>query len=295
MKLKDVFIVTRAWSFSITFISVTTGTILAWQEAKISPFLYLTCLLGAFLFHAGANTLNDYFDVKNKIDSPSAPPALYRPHPIFTNILSQKELLIFSLILFSLSLIIGLFLAVLRTVWLWPMILGGLFFAFFYTYRISFGLKYFALGELSVFLAFGPLMMEGAYAVQRNILSWRVFYLSLPFGLLVALVLLANNLRDIDFDRSSGIKTISGLLGRVKGVKLYCIIAFSAYLLIFCYILTGILTWQGLLVFFSLPLALRLCNKFSQHIPFTADAETSKLPSLFGLLLILALISEKHF
>lgn len=295
MKARDVFIVTRAWSFSISFISVTTGTILAWQEAAISPFLYIACLLGSILFHAGANTLNDYFDVKNKIDSPDAPTALYRPHPIFTNILSHKELFIFSFILLSLSLAMGLLLVLFRTAWLLPLILGGLFLAFFYTYRMPFGLKYFSLGELTVFLAFGPLMMEGAYAVQRNMLSWRVFYVSLPLGLLVALVLLANNLRDIDFDRKSGIKTISGLVGRKIGVNLYCAIALSTYLLILCYILAGILAWQGLLVLFSLPLALRLCNKFSQHIPITADAETSKLAFLFGLLLILALILEKHF
>lgn len=295
MKTRDVFIVTRAWSLSITFISVTIGTILAGQEAEISLFLYLICLLGAFLFHAGANTLNDFFDVKNKIDSAAAPTALYRSHPVFTNMLSQKELLVFSFILLSLSLIIGFFLAILRTAWLWPMILGGLFFAFFYTYRIPFGLKYFALGELTVFLAFGPLMMEGAYAVQSHMLSRKVFYVSLPFGLLVALVLLANNLRDIDFDKRSGIKTISGLLGRARGVKLYAVIVFLAYLLIFCYALTGVLGWQGFLVFFSLPLAVKLIKEFSQHIPVTADAETSKLPFLFGLLLIAALVMEKHF
>ncbi|MFH0940808.1 MAG: hypothetical protein V1840_03025, partial [Candidatus Omnitrophota bacterium] len=61
MTFGEICIVTRAWSFNITFISVTLGAVLAWQQTKISLQMYLLCLCGALLFHAGANTLNDYF------------------------------------------------------------------------------------------------------------------------------------------------------------------------------------------------------------------------------------------
>ena len=149
MKLKDIFIVTRSWSLSITFISVTIGTVLALGEGRISLFLYFITLLGATFFHAAANTLNDYFDLKNKIDTPDAPTTLYRPHPVFTNLLSSKKLLILSLSLLSGSLVIGILLAVLRTSWIWLFMLLGLFLAVFYTGGPR-GLKYLALGEPTV-------------------------------------------------------------------------------------------------------------------------------------------------
>jgi len=51
-------------------------------------------------------------------------------------------------------------------------------------------------------------------AVQRQALSWlKTLYISIPFGVLVALVLLANNIRDIAYDSRQGIKTVGILLG----------------------------------------------------------------------------------
>jgi hypothetical protein len=50
----------------------------------------------------------------------------------------------------------------------------------------------------------GPVIVGGTYFVQRGSLSPDAVLISVPFGLLVALVLLANNLRDIDYDRSAG-------------------------------------------------------------------------------------------
>jgi 1,4-dihydroxy-2-naphthoate octaprenyltransferase len=44
---------------------------------------------------------------------------------------------------------------------------------------------------------------------------------SLPFGVLVALVLFANNLRDTADDRDKGIRTLSTITGRHKGIWVY--------------------------------------------------------------------------
>lgn len=292
MRFRDIFIVTRAWSLNITFVSVTLGTLLAFQDGKISLALYFITLLGAFLFHAGANTLNDYLDLKNKIDTPEAPTALYRPHPVFTNLLKPSQLLLFSAFLMSASLIIGIFLAIFLTALIGLMILSGIFLAFFYTGGPR-GLKYMALGEPVVFLAFGPLMIEGAYAVQRTAVSVRAFYVSLPIGVLVALVLLANNLRDLDFDAKSGIHTICTTLGRAKALTLYLFLSITPFALICLYMLLRILSWQALLVFFTLPLAVRLNREFFIKIPVNSDAKTSQLTFLFGLCLILALMLGK--
>ncbi len=292
MTFGDIFIVTRAWSFNITFISVTIGTLLAWQQTKISPQMYLLCLCGAMLFHAGANVLNDYFDLKHKVDSPSSPTALYRPHPVFTNILSSKGLLIFSCGLLASSISIGVGLAIMQSIWIWALMPLGLILAVFYT-AIPKGFKYIALGEPAVFLAFGPIMMEGAYTVQTSSLSLNVFLISILWGVLVALILLANNMRDSNFDERSAITTLSTILGPKRSLQLYKILSLLPFLFISAYYLKGMLSWHVFIVFLSLPMAIRLNKAFGISIPKDADAKTSGFSFVFGLLFIVSLLFDK--
>jgi len=291
MTFGEICIVTRAWSFNITFISVSLGTVLARQQTKISAPIYLLCLCGAMLFHAGANTLNDYFDLKHKIDTPWSPTALYRPHPVFANIISSRDLLIFSCALLASSICIGTGLAITQSRWIWPIMALGSIFAVFYT-AIPQGFKYIALGEPVVFLAFGPMMIDGAYTVQTSSLSWKALFVSIPWGLLVALILLANNLRDAEFDEKCGIRTLSTALGRKKSLRLYNALSLAPFLLILIYILIGLLRWHVFMIFLSLPLAIRLNNELAISVPKDADAKTSGFSFVFGLLLIVSLLLD---
>ena len=97
-----------------------------------------------------------------------------------------------SLVLYGLSSVIGIYLAATRG---WELLWIGLIGAFgSLTYTAPpLKYKYSALGEISVFLMWGPLMVAGAYFVQRQAFSLNAFWISLPFGVLVGLVLLANN------------------------------------------------------------------------------------------------------
>jgi 1,4-dihydroxy-2-naphthoate polyprenyltransferase len=153
--------------------------------------------------------------------------------------------------------------------------------------------KYRAWGEVFVFLMWGPLMFEGAYAVQLQSLSWKVLIVSIPFGLLVSLVLLANNIRDIVYDSRQKIRTIAIFLGNQRSIRLYAILVVTSYACIVGMVLTGTLSLWGLAVLLSLPKGIRLIGSFARHVPEAADAETAQLNILFGILLIVALILEK--
>jgi 1,4-dihydroxy-2-naphthoate octaprenyltransferase len=150
--------------------------------------------------------------------------------------------------------------------------------------------KYIALGEISVFLMWGPLMVEGAYFVQRQVFDFNALLVSLPFGVLVALVLLANNIRDIDHDRSRHIHTLATLLGHRNGLHAYLLLMVTAYAGML--ILAGILTPWVLIIFLSLPLAIGLLKQMVRAVPADADAQTAKLDTAFGLLLVLSLVLE---
>ncbi|MGD9098431.1 MAG: prenyltransferase, partial [Desulfobacterales bacterium] len=128
--------------------------------------------------------------------------------------------------------------------------------------------------------------------VQRQSLSAQALWVSLPFGALVALVLLANNIRDIEHDRRRGIRTLAIVLGRRLGLSAYRSLIILAYAGILALALTGVLTMWVLIIFASLPLAIRLLRQMGQAIPANADALTAKLDTAFGLLLVVSLIIE---
>ena len=252
------------------------------------PFFFLT-MTSAVLMHAATNLINDYYDVKNGVDTVQARTAHYRPHPLVEGLLPPEQVRLAAYALYAIAALIGLYLtAVCGLAVLWIGIVGllaGL------TYNAPpFRYKYVALGEISVFLMWGPLMVEGAYFVQRQALDLNALLVSLPFGVLVALVLLANNIRDIDQDRSRHIRTLATLLGHRHGLRAYLLLMALAYAGMLG--LAGILTPWVLIIFVSLPLAVGLLKQMVRAVPADADAQTAKLDTAFGLLLVVSLVIE---
>jgi 1,4-dihydroxy-2-naphthoate octaprenyltransferase len=294
MNLKIWFLATRPWSFTMTAISVGVGGAVAALDGAFDVWLFLLTLVGAVCVHGATNLINDYFDYKSGVDRPGAPTTLYRPHPLVQGLISPQAVLWVSAGLYAIAAIIGLALIALKGAGLLWFILVGAIASFFYTAG-PIKYKYLALGELAVFLMWGPVIVGGTYFVQRGSLSLDAVLISVPFGLLVALVLLANNLRDIDYDRSAGIATLGTLLGQQKTRVLYQGLILLAYLAIALLIALKILSPWGLLVFFSAPVAFRLIRTLQREIPNDADARTAQLDTLFGVWLIVGLILEKIF
>jgi 1,4-dihydroxy-2-naphthoate octaprenyltransferase len=294
MNLKIWFLATRPWSFTMTAISVGVGGAVAALDGAFDVWLFLLTLVGAVCVHGATNLINDYFDYKSGVDRPGAPTTLYRPHPLVQGLISPQAVLWVSAGLYAIAAIIGLALLALKGAGLLWFILVGAIASFFYTAG-PIKYKYLALGELAVFLMWGPVIVGGTYFVQRGSLSLDAVLISVPFGLLVALVLLANNLRDIDYDRSAGIATLGTLLGQQKTRVLYQGLILLAYLAIALLIALKILSPWGLLVFFSAPVAFRLIRTLQREIPNDADARTAQLDTLFGVWLIVGLILEKIF
>ncbi|MCU0937041.1 MAG: prenyltransferase [Gammaproteobacteria bacterium] len=283
--LRSYVLATRPWSFTMSLLSVGLGTAVAAQQGPVAWGWFLLTALGAVLVHAAGNVLNDYFDARNGVDQADSPTALYRPHPILAGLLSPRALLLEGLLLLGLAAGIGLTLAWQRSGHILWLSLAGLVLTLAYTAK-PLALKYRALGEVAVFLIWGPLMVEGAHAVQAGTLSLDALAVSVPFGALVALVLLANNLRDIDHDGRTGIRTLGTELGRENGLHLFSALMLSAYAYTLGAVLTGGLSPWVLAVFLSLPMAFELLGHFRNGMPAMADAMTAKLDTVFGLLFL---------
>ncbi|HQK99564.1 MAG TPA: 1,4-dihydroxy-2-naphthoate octaprenyltransferase [Smithellaceae bacterium] len=292
MDIKKYIVVTRPWSFTMSLISVSVGTLLAAETGAVSwPWFALTAVAIVF-FHAAANLINDYFDSKNKIDTPDCPTVKYRPQPIVSGMLSARQVLIQAIVLFALTAVIGFFIAYLRSwhiLWIGAV---GLLTAVFYTAG-PVGFKYRAFGEIAVFLIWGPLMVQGAYAVQTQTVSLKPLLISIPFGILVALVLFANNMRDIAFDARQNVKTVSIVMGLEKSLLIFAGLILAAYVYVFGMIVLGMMSLWGLIVFLSVPKAWSLLKTFRQKVPDMADALTAQFDTVFGILLMLALFLDR--
>ena len=290
-QIKKYVIATRPWSFTMSLISVSVGTLLAAQEGPVSWAWYILTAMGITVFHAAANVINDYFDTRYQVDGQDSPTAKYRPQPILSGMLTPRQLLGEAIFLFSLTFVIGMTAAAVVS-WhiLWIGFAGFLTSVFYTAAPIKF--KYRAFGELAVFLIWGPLMVEGAYAMQRQALSLKVLVFSVPFGILVALVLFANNMRDIEYDSRQKVKTLGILLGIHRSHFLFTGLIVLAYAYVLGMIITGVMSLWGLLIFLSVPSAIRLLKTFKTKIPDMADALTAKFDTIFGILLILAIFLE---
>ena len=279
----------RPWSFVMTVMSVGLGGVLAFVRGWLDPLLLTLTLIGLVAFHAATNMANDYFDVKHRVDTTEAPTARYRQHPLLGVGISPSTftLVVAGLYIFVLS--VATFIAIFRGPIVMLFTAAGLFFSYFYTAR-PLMLKYRALGEPSVILIWGPLMTGGTYYVLTGQIDIGVMAASLPLGILVGLVLFANNIRDIEYDRSAGIKTLAIMLGQERSIKLYIAMIASTYVITALLVVGRFLTPLTFLTLLTLPRAIRLIKIFRHTVPDTADPVTAQLTMKFGITMIAGIL-----
>jgi 1,4-dihydroxy-2-naphthoate octaprenyltransferase len=154
-----------------------------------------------------------------------------------------------------------------------------------------------ALGDLSVGIGCGPLIVLGAYYVQAQRLSLEALWASLPVGLLIMAVLYANEFPDAVADRAVGKKTVQALFGRKAAVGGYVALIVLAYVAIVTGVLLGILPWVLLLGLLTLPLAVRAMRgmlRFYSETPklIPTLATTVLVHLLTGILLNLGYVLQ---
>ncbi|GIX46693.1 MAG: hypothetical protein KatS3mg131_0904 [Candidatus Tectimicrobiota bacterium] len=279
---KRYFQAVRAFSFTVTLISVVLGALLS--PARDWALLVAT-LLGALLLHAGVNVLSDYMDYRRGADRWTV---LGSSRVLVDGLLTPRQVLLFGAALLTLGGLIGLTLAWLRG---WPVLwlgLVGVVIGVSYT-APPLGLKYRALGDAAVFLAFGPLMALGAFYVQAQQLAWAPVLAAVPPGLLTVGVLHGNNFRDVEEDRQSGYVTVAQLLGSHGSSVYYLFLVVGAYAVTLALMEAGVLPWWCLLTALSLPLAWRNVQIAFRpmRVAFTfLDLLTAQLHFVFGLLVV---------
>jgi NitT/TauT family transport system permease protein len=197
-------------SFTASTVPVIAASMLARVDGPISWSMVALMLISSVLTHAACNLTNDYFDDARGVDSEATlgqGGSLQRAELTHADLRTGIAVAFFAALVFALPVI-----AEAGEIVLW-IALASAAAAFLYTAG-PFPLAYWALGEVTVFLAMGIGMVCGAYYVLTGTVTSAAVLLAIAMGLLAAAFLHANNVRDIESDRARNKRTLANLLGR---------------------------------------------------------------------------------
>lgn len=259
--LKAWFQASRPPFFIATFIPLAAGWILAGRSGAWRPGRMLLVLAGAFMVHLATNLANDYFD---HIQGTDAGGSIGGSRVIQEGMIAPRAILTAVVGLYLLAALIGLyFLAGLGLWGLTPFLFLAWFASFFYVAPpIRYG--YHGLGELSVAVNMGPVMVVGTYWVIAGRPDWTPLFISIPIGLMVAVILYYQSLPDMETDRAAGKYTLAVRLGRhwaYHGLIAFWILAYASILVL---IGTGFLSWISGGCLLTIPILLKLLGIMRQ-------------------------------
>jgi 1,4-dihydroxy-2-naphthoate polyprenyltransferase len=187
---------------------VLVGTGAAAALDGFRPLPALLALVVALALQIAVNYANDYSDGRRGTDADRVGPMRL----VGSGAASPRQVLVAACLAFAVAAVAGLGLAALSSWWL--VAVGAVCMAAAWTYTggpLPYGYR--ALGEVFVFVFFGPVAVVGTTYVQTGTLPGLAFAVSVPIGLLIVAILVVNNLRDIDGDAAVGKRTLAVLLG----------------------------------------------------------------------------------
>ncbi|MBP9854676.1 MAG: 1,4-dihydroxy-2-naphthoate polyprenyltransferase [Candidatus Omnitrophica bacterium] len=233
--LKNWIMAFRPKTLTASVAPVLIGTSMAYGDGLWHAPTAALCLVAALLIQIGTNLANDYFDFKKGTDAADriGPVRVTQAGLIQPQVVKWSFIISFILALFCSVILVqrgGSSIGILAII----CVLSG----FFYTAGPR-PLGYLGLGDIFVFIFFGPVAVGGTYYLQTFELNYAVIMAGFGPGLISMAILAVNNYRDIDSDRRSGKKTLAVRFGRsfaqyeyAASILLAAIVPVMIYLLI---------------------------------------------------------------
>lgn len=254
-------IATRSVVFVMTVNAAIVGGLLYLLKAGFNvSFLlpFALVIVGLVLAHAASNLFNDYFDARNGIDTSKDyfRPA-YMPHPSLSGMMSSRGLVSLGLAhLVGMAVITAYFVALRGP---FVLVFAGLGVLFLTVYAGGpLPLKRVGLGEPTVFVVWGPLMVGGTYYVLSGTLPLWVLVASVPYAVSVTTVLFGKHIDKIEYDTKLGVKTVPVLLGEGATRTALKALIFVAYAATVGLVATRFLPVWSLITLLALPRARQL-------------------------------------
>ena len=243
----------RVRTLPLAFSPVILGSAIAYSIDGFDPLIALLALLVAVFLQLGVNFSNDYSDGVRGTDEFRVGPQRLTG----SGAVEPRKVLQVALVFFALAALSGLVIVVLTAQW-WLLLIGALAIlaAWYYTGgKDPYG--YAGLGELSVFIFFGPVATLGTSFAQTLVFQPDAVMAGIGLGSIAAAVLVTNNIRDIETDRQAGKRTLAVFMGSKASKSLYLFLIWVPMIITLPYVLAypaTILSWLVLLLVIPLSL-----------------------------------------
>jgi 1,4-dihydroxy-2-naphthoate octaprenyltransferase len=273
---------TRAGVLPMTLVSASVAGLLAvYRDADVAWGWFALSAAGLVLAHMSNNLMNDLFDLEVGTDREEYPRNLYSPHPVLSGVVTRRQLASYAVFVNACCLAIMIVLAVARG---WPIVafaLGGFVLSAAYT-APPLRLKKHGLGEPTVLVVWGPLMVGGTYYAATGEIPGAVVLASLPYALLCTTVLMGKHIDKIPWDAPDGTHTLPVLLGEARARALTKTMFVGFYASVIALVIAQILPVGSLLVFASLPIMVRTWNAYSEPKPAVSPVPNPVWPLWFA-------------
>ncbi len=260
-------VLTRASVLPMTVTAALVAGLLAWWNADDgSVGLWALATLGLVLAHVANNLMNDLFDLDVGADSDSYPRALYAPHPVLSGMITRRGLLASALVvnLADVTVLVVLFIA--RGAPVVAFALGGFLLSVAYT-APPLRLKKRGLGEPTVLVVWGPLMVGGAYYATAGSIPWEVLIASLPYALLCTAVLMGKHIDKLPWDAAAGTRTLPVIVGERAARRVTQAMMVAFYPLVALLVALGTLPILALVCVLAIPKLLPTWQAFARPKP----------------------------
>jgi 1,4-dihydroxy-2-naphthoate octaprenyltransferase len=227
-------IATRSAVTSVTIYACAIAGFLALRDHYFSFLPWLIVTLGLFIAHGTNNLLNDYTDFSRGVDKDNYFRTQYGVHPLVQGFWTRRQQITWFLVSGVFAFLSGIY-ALFYTNFSPAVIIlfaFGALVLLFYTWP----LKYLGLGELFIFLIWGPILVIGVYIVLARGWTdnvWNVALAGVPYGLSVVSI---NIGKHIDKSAEDKIKRIGTLPVRI-GEKAARYLNIAVLILIYAIIL----------------------------------------------------------
>lgn len=279
--------IARPLTLTGTISPIIVGTIVASMYGPVHYDMFLILILATVFIQAAVNILNDYFDFANGQDQDRW--HILDPGKETHTGPRHSILPVFAISMLGVSIILGLWLAMNSQLWIIFIGIAGIFAGYKYSSGGRHSLSALGFGEATaaVFLGVAPVML--AFIVQGQSFGWIAFIFSFLFAILISIMILTNNIRDIQKDKGFR-NTIAMRMGKRRSVLLLTSLAGSAYVIVTGLVIAQVLPWTALLVYFAVPIAYRLRMAFRKDATRAEEMKGMKLAAqhhwVFSFLLI---------
>ncbi len=257
---------------------------------------FVLALVATALVHSGANVCNDYFDHISGTDHLNV--SFIRPFTggsrlIQQGLLPPASVLRGGIVLTGLGAAAGALLAACKNLAIVPVGVVGILAGILYSSppaRVASR----GLGELVIAGTFGVLVPIGGWLAQTRALGLSVLPGCLPLAMLIAAVIIINEVPDLEADSAVGKKTLVVRLGRAWALRLHVVLLSGAMIAVALFVLAGLMPRQAALALLCVPaVASAIRTTLTGRCLLAACALTAVTHALTGLLLSIGFVAAR--